>query len=41
LVALVLNQACPIPQNLLQKLNPNRFQKKVKAKKPYFKPIQS
>jgi len=37
LATLILNEACPIPQNLLQKLNPNRFQKKVKNKKPYFK----
>ena len=36
LAALVLAEACPIPQNLLQKLSPSRFQKKVKPKKPYF-----
>ena len=38
LVADVLKQACPIPNELYQKLSPKRFQKKVKAKKPYFKP---
>ena len=36
LVALVLNEVCPIPQSILDKLNPQRFQKKVKAKKPYY-----
>ncbi|ENX44618.1 FAD-dependent 5-carboxymethylaminomethyl-2-thiouridine(34) oxidoreductase MnmC [Acinetobacter sp. NIPH 2100] len=36
LVALVLGELCPIPQTLLDKLNPQRFQKKVKAKKPYY-----
>ena len=39
LAALVLAEACPIPQNLLQKLSPSRFQKKVKPKKPYFNGI--
>ncbi|ARD27783.1 FAD-dependent cmnm(5)s(2)U34 oxidoreductase [Acinetobacter lactucae] len=38
LVALMLGEACPVPDRLLQKLNPQRFQKKVKPKKPYFKP---
>lgn len=38
LTALVLNEACPIPQELLNKLSPKRFQKKVKEKKPYYKP---
>lgn len=37
LMAEVLGEACPIPITLRQKLNPRRFQKKVKAKKPYFK----
>lgn len=36
LAALVLGELCPVPQNLLDKLNPQRFQKKVKAKKPYY-----
>jgi len=38
LVAQMLGEACPVPDRLLQKLNPKRFQKKVKPKKPYFKP---
>lgn len=38
LVAQILAQACPVPENLLQKLSPQRFLKKVKVKKPYFKP---
>lgn len=38
LVAQILGEACPVPDRLLQKLNPQRFQKKVKPKKPYFKP---
>lgn len=38
LVAQMLGEACPVPDHLLQKLNPQRFQKKVKPKKPYFKP---
>lgn len=38
LTALVLNEACPIPQDLLNKLSPKRFQKKLKQKKPYYKP---
>lgn len=37
LVAMVLEEACPIPHNLLQKLNVKRFKKKIKVKKPYFK----
>ncbi|NIE98279.1 FAD-dependent 5-carboxymethylaminomethyl-2-thiouridine(34) oxidoreductase MnmC [Acinetobacter sp. Tr-809] len=36
LAALVLGELCPIPQSLLDKLNPQRFQKKMKAKKPYY-----
>ena len=36
LVAMVLGEACPIPQTLLDKLNPQRFHKKVKIKKPYY-----
>lgn len=36
LVALVLGELCPVPQSLLDKLNPQRFQKKVKTKKPYY-----
>ncbi len=38
LVAQILGEACPVQDRLLQKLNPQRFQKKVKPKKPYFKP---
>ncbi|MEF9957335.1 MAG: FAD-dependent 5-carboxymethylaminomethyl-2-thiouridine(34) oxidoreductase MnmC [Acinetobacter sp.] len=36
LAALVLGEACPIPQTLLDKLNPQRFNKQVKIKKPYY-----
>jgi len=36
LVALVLGELCPVPQSLLSKLNPQRFQKKAKVKKPYY-----
>ncbi|ECE6725719.1 FAD-dependent cmnm(5)s(2)U34 oxidoreductase, partial [Salmonella enterica subsp. enterica] len=36
LAALMLYEACPVPASLLQKLNPRRFFKKVKTKKPYF-----
>lgn len=36
LAALILGEACPIPQSLLNKLDPQRFQKKPKAKKPYY-----
>lgn len=36
LAALVLGELCQIPQTLLNKLSPERFQKKVKAKKPYY-----
>lgn len=38
LAALILGEACPIPQSLLDKLNPQRFQKKPKVKKPYYTP---
>ncbi|KIE85447.1 FAD-dependent cmnm(5)s(2)U34 oxidoreductase [Acinetobacter pittii] len=38
LVAQILGEACPVPDRLLQKLSPQRFQKKLKPKKPYFKP---
>ena len=38
LVAEILKQACPVPETLRQKLQVTRFYKKVKAKKPYFKP---
>lgn len=41
LAALVLGEACPIPQNLLDKLNPQRFQKKSKVKKPYYTPTKA
>ena len=33
LAALILGELCPVPQSLLDKLNPQRFQKKLKAKK--------
>ncbi len=33
-----LGEACPVPASLVKKLSVSRFQKKVKAKKPYFKP---
>ena len=36
LAALILSELCPVPQSLLDKLNPQRFQKKLKAKKPYY-----
>lgn len=36
LAALILAEACPIPQSLLDKLSPRRFNKKVKAKKAYY-----
>ncbi|MCU4414214.1 FAD-dependent 5-carboxymethylaminomethyl-2-thiouridine(34) oxidoreductase MnmC [Acinetobacter sp. WU_MDCI_Axc73] len=36
LAALMLYEACPVPASLLEKLNPRRFFKKVKTKKPYF-----
>ncbi|QQN38964.1 FAD-dependent 5-carboxymethylaminomethyl-2-thiouridine(34) oxidoreductase MnmC [Acinetobacter sp. CS-2] len=38
LAAQILGEACPVPANLVKKLNATRFQKKVKSKKPYFKP---
>lgn len=37
LAAQILNEACPVPMQVLEKLNIRRFQKKAKAKKPYFK----
>lgn len=37
LVADILKQACPAPQQLIQKLSPLRFKKKTKIKKPYYK----
>lgn len=36
LAALILGELCPVPQSLLDKLNPQRFEKKLKAKKPYY-----
>ena len=36
LAALILGELCPVHQSLLDKLNPQRFQKKLKAKKPYY-----
>lgn len=38
LAAQILGEACPLPSSLVKKLSVTRFQKKVKAKKPYFKP---
>jgi tRNA 5-methylaminomethyl-2-thiouridine biosynthesis bifunctional protein len=38
LAAQILNEACPVPSSLVKKLSATRFQKKMKAKKPYFKP---
>ena len=36
LIAQILGEACPVPSNLVKKLSATRFQKKVKAKKPYY-----
>ena len=36
LVAQILGEACPVPSTLVKKLAATRFQKKVKAKKPYY-----
>lgn len=36
LAALVLKEACPIPQDLLNKLRPTRGKKKIRIKKPYY-----
>ncbi|MFC6052632.1 FAD-dependent cmnm(5)s(2)U34 oxidoreductase [Acinetobacter sp. Ac_877] len=38
LISQILGEACPVPSSLVKKLSATRFQKKVKAKKPYFKP---
>ncbi|WP_151812310.1 FAD-dependent 5-carboxymethylaminomethyl-2-thiouridine(34) oxidoreductase MnmC [Acinetobacter bereziniae] len=38
LIAMILNEACPVPETLLRKLDVKRFNKKLKPKKPYFKP---
>ena len=38
LAAQILGEACPVPSSLVKKLSVTRFQKKVKMKKPYFKP---
>ncbi len=38
LAAQVLGEACPVSSTLLKKLSARRFEKKMKAKKPYFKP---
>ena len=37
LIAEILQQACPVPEKLRQKLQAKRFYKQPKAKKPYFK----
>lgn len=39
LIALMLQQACPIPAPLFKKLLVTRFEKKLKVKKPYYKPL--
>ena len=36
LATLILCELCPVPQSLLDKLNPQRFEKKLKVKKPYY-----
>lgn len=36
IIASVLNHACPVPQQLVDKLSPQRFLKKPKPKKPYY-----
>lgn len=36
LMAQMLGEACPVSKSLLQKLSPQRFNKKVKVKKPYY-----
>lgn len=41
LVAQILAEACPVPAKLVQKLSATRFQKKIKAKKPYFKALNN
>ncbi len=41
LAAQILGEASPIPASLLKKLSAQRFRKKAKPKKPYFKPPQS
>ncbi|WP_313564473.1 FAD-dependent 5-carboxymethylaminomethyl-2-thiouridine(34) oxidoreductase MnmC [Acinetobacter sp.] len=38
LAAQILSEACPVSSSLVKKLSVTRFQKKVKMKKPYFKP---
>ena len=40
LAALVLNEACPISQNLLNALSPARGRKKVRVRKPYYQAPQ-
>ena len=40
LAAQILGEACPVSSLLLKKLSATRFQKKVKVKKPYFKPAE-
>lgn len=37
LAAKILSEACPVPSSLLKKLDIQRFVKKTKPKKPYFK----
>ena len=38
LAAQILGEACPASTNLVKKLDVKRFEKKIKTKKPYFKP---
>ncbi len=40
LASQILNEVCPVSSDILKKINPRRFMKKVKPKKPYYqKPI--
>ena len=38
LAALILQEACPVSTEVFQKINVRRFQKKVRVRKPYYKP---
>lgn len=41
LASQILNEVCPVSADILKKINPRRFMKKVKPKKPYYqKPTQ-
>ena len=41
LLAQLLGEACPVSETLMHKLSPKRFNKKVKIKKPYYRPDTS